>query len=1567
MLDLSFHIFLFFSFSPSLITPTHPYTHTHTHIQVLANKMTKLYGLAESQLSKQYHYDFSLRTLKSVLVTAGDLKRKYSHMSEDLVLMRALRDQNLPRFVFDDVPLFLDLLQDLFPGLDCPRVGFPELKASVAEYFEEKFMHHSDEAVFETQVNKSIQIYETLGTRHTIIVVGPTGGGKTTVTEALASGMKVDPINRNVKIHVINPKAQNVSELYGNLNQATREWTDGILSNKFRSINEPLPASRSNEMRWLIFDGDVDAVWIEDMNSVMDDNKTLTLPNSERIQLQDYTKLFVEVFDLQYASPATISRCGVVYVDPKDIGYRPFFERWIKTRPDCCEEDQAFLMTLLEKYIVPVADFIFDGVSLDGTIGKRLPRVMEITSMSSIRQFCSMFDSVTKKKSDDTMKKEKDKGPQKSDRKFLEANFMYCTFWAYGSLLSSNDQLKLDEIIGELTTLQMPHGSLFDYFYDDNTKAWVKWEDVVPKYEQPNPFRFAKVLVPTTSSVIYTRILDLCYEANKPALFVGESGTAKTVTIQNFLNTLDKKSNIQLGINFSSRTNGNDVYVNLNNCVDKRTSNIYGPQSGMTLNMFVDDMSMPKIDLYGTQQPAAFLLLLLSRGCYYSKEKDLDLRLIRDVKYFGAMAPPGGGRNSIDPRFAACFNVFNLNTPSETVLRSIYSSIITTFVNSGTFSGPVKKAAEKITNISLRLFFHLLEKLPPTPAKFHYIFNLRDLGRVFEGLCRMTPDKFTTKKHIVRLFVNECSRVFSDRLISEQDQTIFFSKLSDLVKSDFSSISNDVLKKPLLYGSFGNCIARLEDGVEDLCLYDDMGDHDSVAKIFENVLELYNIENELKQMNLVLFSSAVEHLVRLHRVLTTPLGNALLVGVGGSGKQSVTHLASFCAGYHVFTITLSRGYGENEFREELKELFRIAYKKPVTFLFTDAHCVEEGFLELINNILTVGMVPALFRDEDKDAVVRLVTPAVKEAGLMPTELNCMNHFKNVCRNNIHVVLAMTPSGTTLFNRCRAFPGLVSASVIDWFFPWPKEALLKVVSHFMEDLSLKEEYRHPIAEHFVMVHSDVVRRAKQYEEEERRFYCVTPKNYLDFISNYKTITAKTLESVEKSVARLGGGLEKLAEAEKSIAKMQIELEKAQKIVSDKAQECEVMIADITEKSEKTEKSQKAARVMEKDLEEKSKVIESEKSKADKALEEAIPALEAAAEALENLDKADITEIRGFANPPEAVKKVSLCVLHLKPLPGKFTEDWKGCKTMLSNMKFLDSLKEYNKDHMKDSQVRKVQKYMKDPEFTPEAVAVKSKAGGGLLTWVYALVKYHGVAKNVAPLRAKVKQMTKEKEESEEQLDKIQTKLSELQAEIDELSQKYESKSSELTKLKNELDEMNNRLTTAKNLIAGLSSEQKRWTKQKEDLVEKRNHIPGDCLLAASFLSYLGAFTLQYREMMMEDWMLDIVENRNVPLTKDYSLRNILTTDAEIQQWIGEGLPGDKHSIQNGILTSTALRFPLCIDPQQQAVKWIKNKEGDALVVRTFNSSDFVRRLQLAVQYVFLFYSRTKILFFFHFCL
>jgi dynein heavy chain len=154
--------------------------------KVLALKMVTLYKLTSEQLSKQYHYEFGLRPIKSVLVQAGFLKRSYPDMPEDSVLMRALRDMNMPKFVFEDEPLFKGLLQDLFPGLRADRVGNEELKSNSADFLEENGYGSRDDKYFDDQIGKVVQLFETSSTRHTTMVVGPTSGGKSVIIKTLA-------------------------------------------------------------------------------------------------------------------------------------------------------------------------------------------------------------------------------------------------------------------------------------------------------------------------------------------------------------------------------------------------------------------------------------------------------------------------------------------------------------------------------------------------------------------------------------------------------------------------------------------------------------------------------------------------------------------------------------------------------------------------------------------------------------------------------------------------------------------------------------------------------------------------------------------------------------------------------------------------------------------------------------------------------------------------------------------------------------------------------------------------------------------------------------------------------------------------------------------------------------------------------------------------------------------------------------------------------------------------------------------------------------------------------------
>jgi dynein heavy chain len=576
-----------------------------TQAKVLAKKMTVLYRLAQEQLSKQHHYDFQLRALKSVLVMAGQLKRQYSDMPEDVVLMRALRDMNMPKFVFDDVPLFYGLISDLFPSLKAERVGNDELRDIVIDQLDANRLKHNIESAFEDQVNKVIQLYETIGTRHSTMVVGPTGAGKTVIIETLASSLK-EQTDIPTVMDVINPKMITIDELYGVLDNDTRDWTDGLLSKIFKQANVPLTDDVKLTRNWIIYDGDVDAVWIENMNSVMDDSKLLTLTNGDRIPLQKRTIMLFEVMDLQYASPATISRCGMVYVDPKNLGYEPYYQRWLRDKFDVYGDTMRdSLKDLFSKYVPPIIDRIYEGITGEELV-EPLRFITPRTNLNLVEQLCNLIDTVLGAPDDTPM-----------DTSELDRPFLFCLTWSLGGCLVMEDREKFNLFVGQLASVSVQN--LYEVYYDMKTFNLDTWKRIIQPMSVPEDGNLSEVIVPTVDTTRYSWLLKaLCtkkgiyYKNGKkenkfgsPVLFVGDSGCAKTVTVQYSFKLMEKEiKDVQytfLNINFSSRTTSGDFQTIIEENIEKKNIKNHGPKgAGKKMIMFIDDLNMPSIDIYGT-------------------------------------------------------------------------------------------------------------------------------------------------------------------------------------------------------------------------------------------------------------------------------------------------------------------------------------------------------------------------------------------------------------------------------------------------------------------------------------------------------------------------------------------------------------------------------------------------------------------------------------------------------------------------------------------------------------------------------------------------------------------------------------------------------------------------------------------------------------------------------------------------------------------------------------------------------------------------------------------------------
>lgn len=1141
----------------------------------------------------------------------------------------------------------------------------------------------------------------------------------------------------------------------------------------------------------------------------------------------------------------------------------------------------------------------------------------------------------------------------------------------------------------------MTFPTLYDYCLELDDKTWAAWDWLVPEYVHDRDLPFPATLVPTVDTLRVTWLLAIMETVERPVLLVGDTGSSKTAIITNYLRGLPADRYLVQQMNFSSRTSSLDVQRTLESVVEKRTKDVYGPPVGKKMMVFIDDMNMPIVDTYGTQQPIALLKLLFERKGFYDRGKDLNWKNIKDMGFLAAMGKAGGGRNDVDPRFISMFSTFNLQFPSESTLSHIYTCILRGHFS--IFTDEVQEIVDKLVQMTLDLYKILIAELPPTPAKFHYIFNLRDLSRIAHGLTLTCPSLFTEVRAVVRCWRNEFTRVVCDRLISDADHELMSAHVYTLVTQYFPeqepvvlaetvlpeeyldgeeegaegetvkgsepelledldvggeeegeeerivTLEEYVFRDPLLFGDYRNALDE-----EETRYYEDLLDYEAVYFLFQEILDEY-IERLGKKISIVLFEDCLEHLTRATRLLRMRRAHAMLVGVGGGGKKSIARLAAFAAGCEMFEIVVTRNYSENSFREDLKRLYyQLGLEdKKTCFLFTASQILEESFLEYINSILLVGIPPALFSDEERDAVVGGARGQCVQAGLGQSKDAVWQYFVNKCCDNLHVVLTMSPSGDVLRNRCRSFPGLVNNTTIDWMFPWPKQALLAVANVFLANVDkIPDEFRPIIVEHVVHVHLSVSQYTEQFLLRLRRRNYVTPTHYMDYLTNYVALLNEKDAYIVAMCERLKGGLSKIAEANIQLEDLNAKLAEQKVIVEEQTKECELLLKEISTATDAAVSKQQVAAVKQVEITAQSAEIGVEKASAEETLAAAMPALEAARLALADLEKADITEIRSFASPPEAVQVVCECVAILR---GVKDISWKGAKGIMADPNFLRTLQEMNCDLITQKQVKDVKAHMKKSKKLDTMQQI-SKAGYGLLKFVQAVLGYCAVYREVKPKKERVEQLEKEYQEAVNYLNTLNREIARLQKTLDKLNEKYNTAMLRRQELQEETDIMMRRLIAADKLMSGLASEQKRWTEELEAFYVEQSRLIGNCLLAASFLSYAGPFSFSFRQTMIyEDWLGDILE-RGIPLTEPYTLEKNLTNEVEISNWNSQGLPPDELSVQNGVLTARAARCPLCVDPQTQALAWIKRREAkNNLKVLSFNEPSFVRQLEMALKY------------------
>ncbi|KRX01504.1 P-loop containing nucleoside triphosphate hydrolase [Pseudocohnilembus persalinus] len=1522
----------------------------------LSKKISKLYKLCTEQLSQQEHYDFGMRAVKQVLVLAGSMKRqKGRQFSESQILIKAFRSTNLPKFLKHDIPLFNAILSDLFPGEQFPDIKNQELSDSIEEQIElQKFKNSSN------FVERCLQLHEGLQVRHGFMLVGPSMSGKSTIRQIVKDSLNAlkmkNSSNMGVISQTINPKAISIDELYGIQDPITNVFNDGLASQIFRNFS--LQTDPTME-QWIIFDGPVDSIWAENMNTVLDESTTLCLSNGERIKLQENLKVLFEVLNLNNASLSTVSRCGIIYIDNNIISYENILERKInKALEKIKNQDVQFFLqeTVLQvtsKYVQFILEHTNPTVPIHGAV--------------IIQQLCQFLKVVIE--NDENILEMESNDQYGYWKKSLEKLLIYCYYWAISTTLPNNQIPFLEKFLFDAFIQEPVKGQLHNFYLciNDMGSEFVKWGLLLDTFKYNPDQRYQEIFISTQETVCYSWFLKKFLVLNQPIL----------LTVKNTIREIKKeKSHLSIQLSFSPQTNSNDTQQEIELNLEsnrKKGKQFLAPPPGQTLLIFIDDLNLPQSDAFGSQQVLELLRFFLEHQGFYDKSTK-QFKKVENTCCCGTIVQ---NQKQVSPKTLRHFTQMAISSISDDSLLLIFSSIVKGFLNTNNFKQEIKEFGEKgkIVQSTLQIYENIQLKLLPVPSKPHYTFSLRDVSNVFRGILRATQNTIQDIEQFTRLWTFEIICTFYDRLISKEDRDWFQIMILDILSQNFrmdfmlenifgsdgQQLVGIKQKYPIMFANFLNQSKEnqndkqkeKEKGQEKLNENQVQNQNEKEYLEIENFPLLIEVINKTVQetgIKMSLFLQIIEIIVKTCRVISQDKGHQLLVGINGCGKKSISKIASKLLKQKFITVIETQS--QKVFREQILEVMKYAglEQKHITYYVEDNGNIDTNFFEDINSLLHTGEIPNTLNKEE----LQIIQNTLQDENIDILQNQQKNSVREKFSKNVlqylHIILGFSPIGPDLRQNLRKYRNFVNQTTIKWIQPWPEEALLSISKSFFDENlmfeGIDQKIKMQICNFSVEIHKSAIEKSKEYERMWKRKIYITPRNYIQFLKTYISLLDIKQKEIGELKDKLSKGVNKIQHAKTMIIELQEKMTNLQPLLIQKTAETEQLIKKLRVDKDQASIQQKIVEEEERIVNDKKLFIEEKAEEAQKILAEAKPQLKIAQESLNTLNRNDISEIKSIPSPHPLVKFTMECVAILL----EEGTSWDSIKRFISDSHFLQRLKQMNSvksiSSVKPQTLQTLKdKIAKNSEFKPKSIKNISLASKSICEWVLAVMNVVEVYNQIQEKKENVNDLKKELLKTQEQLQKKREEMEFQVQKVKTLENEFQDSQQQKQQLNEDIQKTQKRLTQASSLLDGLADEQVRWQEQVESIEKKIQLLPGDMFISAGCVNYHGPYPKNYRAELEEHW-IQYASKTSIPMHKQFSLSELINPKT-LRNWQQNGLPQDDLSIQNAIIQNHSILYPFLIDPQLQAQIWLKKLHGKNIYQTKMDDENLQQKLEMCI--------------------